>query len=206
MDMKKVVTTKRNCCCALLLCPSCHPHHQHHDNNRLTFSGGGGGGGDHSDNGLAPNSTTWKRLVPLSSTSSLTSRLKRRLRRHHHHPRFLIISSRFRLSQLLVLLTLFLSCSSNAPLSQACYLFPAGMPDPCADKACLFGSRCVASADGHVATCECPTSCPNYGDSDDSQPVCGSNGVNYRNKCELDREACRQRRNITVRYEGRCGK
>ncbi|CAL8148206.1 unnamed protein product [Orchesella dallaii] len=78
------------------------------------------------------------------------------------------------------------------------------MPDPCADKACLFGSRCVASADGHYATCECPTSCPNYGDSDDSQPVCGSNGVNYRNKCELDREACRLGRNITVRYEGKC--
>ncbi|ODN03364.1 Agrin [Orchesella cincta] len=103
----------------------------------------------------------------------------------------------------LLLLSL-LSSSSTVKLSAACYLFPAGMPDPLCGQRCLFGSRCVASADGHYATCECPTSCPNYGDSDDSQPVCGSNGVNYKNKCELDREACRLGRNITVRYEGKC--
>ncbi|XP_035709385.1 agrin isoform X4 [Folsomia candida] len=77
-------------------------------------------------------------------------------------------------------------------------------PDPCADKACLFGSRCVASADGHYASCECPDSCPNYGDSDDSQPVCGSDGQFYKNKCELDRQACHLGRNITVKYVGKC--
>lgn len=61
-------------------------------------------------------------------------------------------------------------------LTLACYLYPSDKPDPCADKACLFGSRCVATADGHYASCECPESCPNYGDSDDSQPVCGKYG------------------------------
>lgn len=109
--------------------------------------------------------------------------------------------------RMIFLTSLILLCSHPmTKLSSACYLYPAGMPDPCLDKACLFGSRCVASADGHLATCECPTSCPNYGDSDDSQPVCGSNGINYKNKCELDREACRLGRNITIRYEGKCGK
>ena len=97
-----------------------------------------------------------------------------------------------------------ISCHSSGVYG--CYLFPADMPDPCADKACLFGSRCVASADGLHATCECPASCPSYGDSEDSQPVCGSDGKYYRNKCELDREACRLRKNITARFFGKCGK
>jgi len=104
------------------------------------------------------------------------------------------------------LLLLLITSSGLINLSGCCYLFPADKPDPCADKACLFGSRCVASTDGHYATCECPESCPNYGDSDDSQPVCGSDGRYYKNRCELDRQACHMGRNITVKYIGKCGK
>jgi hypothetical protein len=106
---------------------------------------------------------------------------------------------------ILLLLSLMMG-SGLINLSGCCYLYPADKPDPCADKACLFGSRCVASVDGHYATCECPESCPNYGDSDDSQPVCGSDGRYYKNRCELDRQACRMGKNITVKYIGKCGK
>jgi len=97
---------------------------------------------------------------------------------------------------------LLLSCQ----LSWACYLFPSDQPNPCAEKACLYGSRCVVTPDGRYATCECPVSCPSYGDSDDSVPVCGSDGRYYRNRCELDRQACRLARNLTVRHVGKCGK
>lgn len=65
--------------------------------------------------------------------------------------------------------------------------------------------RCVASQDGHYASCECPESCPNFGDSDDSQPVCSSTSKQYRNRCEMDREACHLGRNITVKFPGKCG-
>ena len=89
-------------------------------------------------------------------------------------------------------------------LSSGCYLYPADMVDPCADKACLFGSRCVPSADGHYAACECEE-CPNYGDTDESQTVCGSDGKLYRNKCELNRHACQLARSVSVKYLGKCG-
>lgn len=87
-----------------------------------------------------------------------------------------------------------------------CYLYPADMVDPCADKACLFGSRCIPSADGHYAACECPKECPNYGDTEESQNVCGSDGKLYKNKCELNRHACHLGRTISVKYLGKCGK
>ncbi|CAG7786347.1 unnamed protein product [Allacma fusca] len=78
------------------------------------------------------------------------------------------------------------------------------LPDPCAEKVCSFGSRCVVSDDGHYATCECPTNCPSFGDSGDSLPVCGSDGRFYRNKCEMDRVACSQHRNISIKFYGPC--
>ncbi|CAG7734118.1 unnamed protein product, partial [Allacma fusca] len=78
-------------------------------------------------------------------------------------------------------------------------------PDPCATKICHYGSRCIPTLDGRYAICDCPTSCPeNSQDREDSQAVCASDGKLYRNKCELDKEACRLRRNITARYYGKC--
>lgn len=53
-----------------------------------------------------------------------------------------------------MLLPLLLITVLSSPSSvTSCYLF-SDMPDPCADKACLFGSRCVPSSDGLYATCE----------------------------------------------------
>uniref|UniRef100_A0A6P7FT13 Agrin-like n=1 Tax=Diabrotica virgifera virgifera TaxID=50390 RepID=A0A6P7FT13_DIAVI len=77
--------------------------------------------------------------------------------------------------------------------------------DPCRDKECLFGSRCTVNPDGRNATCICPDKCPNYGDHTTSRPVCGSDGVNYGNQCELQRAACSSQTNITIKFYGKCG-
>ncbi|CAB3365946.1 Hypothetical predicted protein [Cloeon dipterum] len=77
-------------------------------------------------------------------------------------------------------------------------------PDPCGQKQCPPGAKCVVSADGRSASCECPDKCPSYGDHVGSRPVCGSNGVDYANLCQLRRAACTRDADITVRYHGKC--
>lgn len=89
--------------------------------------------------------------------------------------------------------------------TQACYVYPPDVPDPCAGKTCSYGARCVASLDGMVARCQCPEQCSDYGDSVGSTPICGTDGVDYRNSCELQMAACREMKDIGVKYEGKCG-
>ncbi|KAJ8960090.1 hypothetical protein NQ314_006115 [Rhamnusium bicolor] len=81
----------------------------------------------------------------------------------------------------------------------------AKQSDPCRDKQCGFGSQCVVSPDGRNASCICPDKCPSYGDHTTSRPVCGSDGVDYRNQCELQQAACTSNSNITVKFSGKCG-
>ncbi|XP_050313632.1 agrin-like isoform X2 [Anthonomus grandis grandis] len=76
--------------------------------------------------------------------------------------------------------------------------------DLCREKSCGFGTRCVVSSDGRNASCVCPEKCHTYGDHVSSHPVCGSDGLDYKNKCELDRAACKSNTNITVKYNGKC--
>ncbi|GFS69619.1 hypothetical protein NPIL_186111 [Nephila pilipes] len=89
-------------------------------------------------------------------------------------------------------------------LTLGCYQFPSDVKDPCMDKECHFGSKCRPSLDGRTAECLCPEKCANYGDSRGSRPVCGSDGRDYPNVCELERAACKQMREITIKYQGHC--
>lgn len=91
-------------------------------------------------------------------------------------------------------------------IALSCYVFPAEQPDPCKDKKCPYGARCVPSLDGKTADCRCPESCPNLGDHVGSRPVCGSDGLDYRDSCDLKRAACLANTEITVKYQGKCGK
>lgn len=91
-------------------------------------------------------------------------------------------------------------------LADTCYVFPTDLSDPCSHHACQYGARCVPTPDGRNFTCECPLSCPNYGDHSRSRPVCGGDGLDYTNHCELKKTACKSDINITVKYEGYCGK
>ncbi|XP_078110554.1 agrin isoform X1 [Sander vitreus] len=77
---------------------------------------------------------------------------------------------------------------------------PCSLKDPCTDVACSYGSTCVQSSDGLSAKCMCPLSC----EGKREQTVCGSDGKDYRNECELHQHACKNQRNIRVQYQGHC--
>ncbi|XP_023225302.1 agrin-like isoform X1 [Centruroides sculpturatus] len=81
---------------------------------------------------------------------------------------------------------------------------PCDMKDPCEDKKCNFGAQCRPSLDGRTAECVCPEKCASYGDNRGSRPVCGTDGKDYGNVCELRRTACREMREVEVKFQGRC--
>lgn len=87
----------------------------------------------------------------------------------------------------------------------ACYKFPPGKKNPCQDHPCNFGAICVPSLDGTSHRCTCQNRCDSYGDNVGSTPVCGNNGVDYKNMCELERAACTSMKEIRVKYFGKCG-
>lgn len=89
--------------------------------------------------------------------------------------------------------------------AHCCYLFPEDARDPCETTYCPYGAECVRSMDGATAACECPKACYSYGDNVGGAEVCGSDGKNYPNMCELNKAACENMKNITMVYEGKCG-
>lgn len=90
--------------------------------------------------------------------------------------------------------------------ASACYRFPDGVRDPCLELECRFGADCLRSKDGKKADCVCPVKCYTYGDSVGSRQVCGSDGRDYPNICELRRRACKESKAILAKFQGRCGK
>lgn len=83
--------------------------------------------------------------------------------------------------------------------------FFTDVKNPCEDRECRFGAECKPSLDGTTSECYCPEKCPTYGNTRSSRPVCGTDGHDYPNLCELKKTACREMRSIDVRYTGRCG-
>ncbi|GIY26694.1 hypothetical protein CDAR_616931 [Caerostris darwini] len=89
-------------------------------------------------------------------------------------------------------------------LVESCYKFPENVKDPCEEKECHFGAQCRPSLDGTTGECVCPEKCATYGDSRGSRPVCGNDGHDYPNLCELRRTACRQKKEIEAKFQGPC--
>ncbi|XP_056895685.1 agrin isoform X2 [Takifugu flavidus] len=77
---------------------------------------------------------------------------------------------------------------------------PCSLKDPCTEVTCSYGSTCIQSTNGLSAKCMCPLGCVGKAE----QTVCGSDGEDYRNECELHQHACKSQKNIRVQYQGRC--
>ncbi|XP_076133453.1 agrin [Alosa pseudoharengus] len=77
---------------------------------------------------------------------------------------------------------------------------PCALKDPCSDVTCSYGSTCIQSSDGMSAKCMCPLSCDRVA----KQVVCGSDGQDYRNECELNKQACHSQKNVHVQRQGPC--
>ncbi|XP_042199559.1 agrin isoform X3 [Callorhinchus milii] len=77
---------------------------------------------------------------------------------------------------------------------------PCGSKDPCSEVSCSYGSTCIQSSDGQSAKCICPTSCERKVE----KAVCGSDGQDYRNECELNMYACDRQKNLYKKHNGPC--
>lgn len=117
------------------------------------------------------------------------------------------LESFFMFSIVFLLLCLLMVAINHAGfpiVTEACYKFPDGVRDPCIDLNCPFGAECIRSKDGKKAECVCPQKCYTFGDSVGSRPVCGSDGRDYPNDCELRRRACAHNKSIESKFPGRC--
>ena len=109
------------------------------------------------------------------------------------------------LISVLILPILFILSIQDQPCFRFQFSGSRGVRNPCQGYTCPFNAWCMPSDDLTSPKCVCHQTCYDVGDSDDSFPVCGSNGINYKNLCHLKREACSLKVDITVRYWGRCG-
>ena len=73
--------------------------------------------------------------------------------------------------------------------------------DPC--KKCKFPKTFCSRDKNGTAECLCPQFCTR-----EFAPVCGTDGRNYSNKCQLEVEACKPEniRTLKVKHLGPCGK
>ncbi|CAA9998213.1 unnamed protein product [Nesidiocoris tenuis] len=78
-----------------------------------------------------------------------------------------------------------------------------GGKDPCENVKCRPGARCAVSPAGEPS-CQCPTSCPDYGDHSGSRPVCGADAVDYKDLCSINMASCSVENGVQLKYHGPC--
>ena len=90
--------------------------------------------------------------------------------------------------------------SIHPPSTHPLLFFPLGPSDLCKTTECSRPYSTCEVVQG-VAECVCRFSC-----SRERDLVCGTDGSNYENECELRQAACQNRVDIRVAHRGDCGK
>ena len=119
---------------------------------------------------------------------------------YHSSPPPLFIIFLAVVSEMLHFLKHFSADIYNTKLIKCIYFFFFLGTNPCDLIKCGPGQECDIDQFG-VASCQCPPSC-----EPKMQPVCGSNGHTFDNECELKRQSCLLRQELSVMHEGECGK
>eukprot|EP00094_Tigriopus_californicus_P000322 TCALIF_00311-PA protein Name:"Similar to Agrn Agrin (Mus musculus)" AED:0.20 eAED:0.20 QI:0/0.36/0.34/0.86/1/1/23/48/1678 len=73
----------------------------------------------------------------------------------------------------------------------------------CANKTCDLYAVCHGDGFGN-GLCQCPTSCEQIPNADDTEQVCGTDGQTYPSECHLKMEACQKQQFIVVANYGSC--
>ena len=74
--------------------------------------------------------------------------------------------------------------------------------DPCENVFCPSTQKCLPSFDGASARCVCKGPCSENVST--REMVCGSDGIDYRSLCHLEKESCTKQNNLTKVYNGSC--
>lgn len=103
------------------------------------------------------------------------------------------------------------------------FLFLDGVQSKCIDSDCKYGSICSPVKTGHGSECRCPEKCLDYPEvvywlrekyptsqseslALTNETVCGIDGQDYENFCQLKKISCLKSKPISVKYYGSCGK
>lgn len=70
----------------------------------------------------------------------------------------------------------------------------------CTGVTCEYGAVCQVI--NNEAQCKCPMNCP--AEDTASEPVCGSDGMTYGSRCQLELYACREQRDVYMQHRGQC--
>ncbi|KAL3860973.1 hypothetical protein ACJMK2_007067, partial [Sinanodonta woodiana] len=82
---------------------------------------------------------------------------------------------------------------ASCMMQKTILMVSVGQCEDCSGVRCKNGARC------EKGMCVCPVHCPLV-----SEPVCASNGVDYKSECEMQKEACRTGRELSIAYSGEC--
>ena len=71
---------------------------------------------------------------------------------------------------------------------------------PCNERNCQYGGQCTLDPNG-LSRCECRIYC-----SREKDPICGTDGVTYKNPCQMRAARCQKQMDITRLHFGQCGR
>lgn len=78
----------------------------------------------------------------------------------------------------------------------------------CKEKICPNYSICKLDKNNLIPECVCPSECEDDSDQHKSlvlsRKVCGTDGKDYSNFCELKKHSCKNNREIKIAYFGKC--